>query len=55
MTAHMLQHMGTPNPGEAEADAGTPDAAPAASPDAAAAQGAPAAPAAAGPIPGAGA
>lgn len=26
MVEHMLQHAGTPNPGEAEADAGTPDA-----------------------------
>lgn len=26
MVAHMLDHAGTPNPGEAEADAGTPDA-----------------------------
>lgn len=30
MAEHMLQSMGTPNPGEAEADAGTPNAAPAA-------------------------
>jgi hypothetical protein len=55
MAAHMMQNMGTPNPGEAEADAGTPDAAPAASPDASAPQGAPAVAAPAGPIPGAGA
>jgi hypothetical protein len=26
MVSHMMQHMGTPNPGEAEADAGNPDA-----------------------------
>ena len=26
MVEHMMQHAGTPNPGEAEADAGTPDA-----------------------------
>lgn len=26
MAEHMLTHMGSPNPGEAEADAGTPDA-----------------------------
>lgn len=35
MVSHMLEHMGTPNPGEAEADAGqsgVPDAAPAATP-----------------------
>jgi hypothetical protein len=42
MVAHMLSNMGTPNPGEAEADAGTPEAAPAA----------PSAPAGAAPVPG---
>lgn len=26
MVQHMMQHAGTPNPGEAEAEAGTPDA-----------------------------
>lgn len=26
MVAHMMEHMGSPNQGEAEADAGTPDA-----------------------------
>jgi hypothetical protein len=55
MTDHMLQHMGTPNPGEPEADAGTPDAAPAASPDAAAAAAPASAPAGPAAIAGAGA
>jgi len=48
MAEHMMQHMGTPNPGEAEADAGQ-----GAAPGAAPVPGAAAAPAAAAPVPGA--